>query len=104
MKNEDLRKAFVPLSRQKIQQIGRLKPEQADIFPSFNQGQENRTDSSAPDAVPEPDIAGNNLQKKTETLQNMPTLTRTRIHFGMQTFPLWAGQFLNSRNGYINPY
>ncbi|RKI19890.1 hypothetical protein D7V82_22425 [bacterium 1xD8-6] len=75
MKNEDLGKAFVPLSRQKIQQIGRLKPEQADIFPSFNQGQENRTDSSAPDSVPEPDIAGDNLQEKTETLQNIPTLS-----------------------------
>lgn len=75
MKNEDLGKAFAPLSRQKIQQIERLKPEQADIFPSFNQGQENRTDSSAPDSVSEPDIAGENLQEKTETLQNMPTLS-----------------------------
>ena len=75
MKNEDLGKAFAPLSRQKMQQIGRLKPEQADIFPSFNQGQENRTDSSAPDSVPKSDIAGDNLQKKTETLRNMPTLS-----------------------------
>lgn len=75
MKNEDLGKALAPLSRQKIQQIGHLKPEQADIFPSFNQGQENRTDSSAPDSVPEPDIAGDNLQEKTETLQNIPTLS-----------------------------
>ena len=75
MKNEDLGKAFAPLSRQKIQQIGRLKSEQIDIFPSFNQGQENRTDSSAPDSVPVPDVAGGSLQEKTETLQNMPTLS-----------------------------
>lgn len=75
MKNEDLRKAFVPLGRQKMQQIQRLKPEQIDIFPSFNQGQENRTDSSAPDFVPEPDVAGGSLQEKTETPQNMPTLS-----------------------------
>ena len=46
LKNEDFGKAFAPFSRQKMQQIERLKPEQADIFPSFNQGQENRTDSS----------------------------------------------------------
>lgn len=75
MKNEDLKKAFAPLSRQKIQQIGRLKPERADIFPSFNQGQENRTDSSAPDSVPEPDIAEDNLQKKPKTLQTVPILS-----------------------------
>lgn len=75
MKNEDLKKAFAPLSRQKIQQIGHLKPEQVDIFPSFNQGQENRTDSSAPDSVPEPDIAGDNLSEKPETLQSKPTFS-----------------------------
>lgn len=75
MKNENLGKAFAPLSRQKMQQIQRLKPEQADIFPSFNQGQKNRTDSSAPDSVPEPDIAGDNLQEKIETPKNMPTLS-----------------------------
>ena len=75
MKNEDLGKAFAPLSRQKMQQIQRLKPEQADIFPSFNQGQENRTDSSAPDSVPAPDIAGDNLQEKTKTPKNMPKLS-----------------------------
>lgn len=75
MKNEDLGKAFAPLSRQKIQQIGRLKSEQIDIFPSFNQGQENRIDSSAPDSVPVPDVAGGSLQEKTETPQNMPTLS-----------------------------
>ena len=75
IKNEDLGKAFAPLSRQKMQQIGRLKPEQADIFPSFNQGQENRTDSSAPDSVPAPDLAGDNLQEKTKTPKNIPTLS-----------------------------
>lgn len=75
MKNEDFGKAFAPLSRQKMQQIERLKPEQIDIFPSFNRGQENETDSSAPDSVPEPDIAGDNLPERTEALQNMPTLS-----------------------------
>ena len=75
MKNEDLGKAFAPLSRQKVQQIGHLKPEQADIFPSFNKGQENGTDSSAPDSVSEPDIAGNTLSERTETLQNAPSLS-----------------------------
>jgi len=75
MENEDFGKAFAPLSRQKMQQINRLKPEQVDIFPSFNQGQENETNSSAPDSVPEPDIAGNTLSKRTETLQNTPSLS-----------------------------
>ena len=75
MKNEDLGKAFASLSRQKIQQIQRLKPEQIDIFPSFNQGQENGTDSSAPDSVPEPDIAGDNPSERAETLQNVPSFS-----------------------------
>ena len=75
MKNEDLGKAFASLSRQKMQQIQRLKPEQIDIFPSFSKGQENGTDSSAPDSVSEPDIAGNTLSERTETLQNAPSLS-----------------------------
>lgn len=75
MQNEDFGKAFAPLSRQKTRQIIHLKPEQIDIFPSFNQGQENKIDSSALDFVSETDITKNNLQKKTETLQNMPTLS-----------------------------
>lgn len=75
MKNEDLGKAFASLSRQKMQQIQRLKPEQIDIFPSFNKGQGNRTDSSAPDSVPEPDIAGGDMLEKPETLQNISTLS-----------------------------
>lgn len=75
MENEDLGKAFAPLSRQKMQQIDRLKPEQIDIFPSFNRGQENETNSSAPDSVSEPDIAGDNLPEKPETLQNTPTFS-----------------------------
>lgn len=75
LKNEDLGKAFAPLGRQRMQQIGRLKPEQVDIFPSFNRGQENTTDSSAPDSVSEPDIAGDHLPEKTEALQNAPVLS-----------------------------
>ena len=75
MKNEEFGKAFAPLSRQKMQQIDRLKPEQVDIFPSFNQGQENETNSSAPNSVPELDIAGDNLSEKPETLQSKPTFS-----------------------------
>ena len=75
MKNEDLRKAFAPLSRQKMQQIRRLKPEQVDLFPSFNQGQENESDSSAPDAVLEHDRARGNRSERTEKQQNTPTLS-----------------------------
>lgn len=75
MKNEDFGKAFAPLSRQKMQKIERLKPEQIDIFPSFNQGQESEADSLVPDSVSEPDIAKENLPKKTETLQDAPTLS-----------------------------
>ena len=75
MKNEELKKAFAPLSRQKIQRIGRLKPEQVDIFPSFNRGQENESDSSAPDAVPEHDRAGDNRPERTEKQQNTPVLS-----------------------------
>lgn len=75
MKNEELKKAFAPLSRQKIQRIGRLKPEQVDIFPSFNRGQENESDSSAPDAVPEHDRAGDNRPERTEKQQNTPALS-----------------------------
>jgi hypothetical protein len=59
--NEELEKAFAPLGRKKIQQLERLKPEQIDIFPSFNQGQEERTISSAPLSVSEPDISEENL-------------------------------------------
>lgn len=59
--NEELGKAFAPLGRQKIQQLEHLKPEYIDIFPSFNQGQEERTISSAPLSVSEPDISEENL-------------------------------------------
>lgn len=84
IKNEDLGKEFAPLSRQKIQQIRHLKPEQADIFPSFNRGQENGTDSSAPDSVPEPDIAGEHLQEKPEPkpIQNVPELSAEQEKMG----------------------
>jgi hypothetical protein len=68
--NEELEKAFAPLGRKKIQQLERLKPEQIDIFPSFNQGQEKRTISSAPSSVSEPDISGENL-----TQASIPTLS-----------------------------
>ncbi len=75
LKNEDFGKAFAPLSRQKMQQIDHLKPEQADIFPSFNRGQENGTDSSAPDSVPKPNIADVDVPEKLQTLQNISTLS-----------------------------
>lgn len=75
LKNEDFGKAFASLSRQKMQQIERLKPEQTDIFPSFNRGQENEAGSSAPDSVQELDITGGDLPEKPETLQNIPTLS-----------------------------
>jgi hypothetical protein len=68
--NEELEKAFAPLGRKKIQQLERLKPEQIDIFPSFNQGQEKRTISSAPLSASEPDISGENL-----TQTGIPTLS-----------------------------
>lgn len=75
MQNEDLGKAFAPLSRQKMQQIRHLKPEQIDIFPSFNQGQENEKDSSAPDSVSEPVSAEEHLPEKTEAVRNAPNFS-----------------------------
>lgn len=53
MKNEDLREAFAPLGKERLREIERLKAYQAEIFPSFKQGQESSIGSSAPFVSPE---------------------------------------------------
>ena len=50
---EELEKAFAPVGEERVKLIGKLKPEYAGIFPSFNQGQENGEPSFAPDSVAE---------------------------------------------------
>ena len=48
-----LEKAFAPVGDDRVKMIGKLKPEYAAIFPSFNQGQEMKEKSSVPEPVPE---------------------------------------------------
>lgn len=45
---KELEKAFAPVGEERVELIGKLKPEYAGIFPSFNQGQENEEPSFAP--------------------------------------------------------
>ena len=49
----ELEKAFAPVGEERVELIGKLKPEYAGIFPSFNQGQENEEPSFAPDSIAE---------------------------------------------------
>ena len=50
---KELEKAFAPVGEERVELIGKLKPEYAGIFPSFNQGQENEEPSFAPNSVAE---------------------------------------------------
>ena len=50
---KELEKAFAPVGEERVELIGKLKPEYAGIFPSFNQGQENGKPSFAPDSIAE---------------------------------------------------
>lgn len=49
----DFAKAYQPVGKDRLREIGRLKPFQIEIFPSFNQGQETEKSSLAPDALSE---------------------------------------------------
>lgn len=48
IKGEAFAEAFQPVGEDRLQNIEKLKPNLTEIFPSFNQGQENETHSLAP--------------------------------------------------------
>lgn len=50
---KELEKAFAPVGDDRVNLIGKLKPEYASIFPSFTEGQEVVEKFSAPQSVPE---------------------------------------------------
>ena len=82
---KELEKAFAPVGEERVEMIGKLKPEYVGIFPSFNEGQEVKDESLAHDVVAEAEqtmekvLSMEKLKEKYQSAEYIP------ITFDMDT-------------------
>jgi hypothetical protein len=89
-----LERAFAPVDKDRLEVIGKLKPEYAAIFPSFYEGQEMEEQSPAPHSAPEETMG------KVLSLEKMKEKYQSPEYIPV-TFDMETQMVAESRNVYI---